>query len=116
MILLRRRNDRGSFADALAVAGGGGRNAPRVVATTAVLLSLVGTFDFTAGGAALERQVAAARSGSNHPVIYLGAALATAWQGYIYYYGMRHARSVSREAALVITAAGGLVYFVGAVT
>lgn len=107
----------GSFADSLAVAGWAeAGKLPMVIATTAVLLSLVGTFDFTAGEAALEQQVTTFKSGLNHPAIYLGTVLATGWQGYIYYHGMRHARDISRDAALVITGVGALVYFLGAVT
>lgn len=106
----------GSFADSLAVAGWAeAGKLPMLIATTVVLLSLVGTSDFTTGEAALEQQIAAFRSGLTHPAIYLSAVVATIWQGYVYYYGMQHARAISQDAALAITAVGGLFYFFGAV-
>ncbi|MFC6836587.1 Yip1 family protein [Halomarina ordinaria] len=106
----------GSFGDSLAVAGWAqATTLPQFVLLGAVFVTFAGSVDVTAGEAALESQVAGFRSDLRHPVVLLGAALTTAWQGWVYYHGMSHARNVDRDAAALIAVCCGVLAFVGSV-
>lgn len=106
----------GSFGDSLAVAGWAqAATLPQFVVLGVVFFTFASGFDFGAGEAALRSQVATFRSDLQNPIVLLGAALTTVWQGYVYYHGMRHARNVGSDAALGIAAVVGLLSLVGTV-
>ncbi|WP_254537223.1 Yip1 family protein [Halomarina litorea] len=103
----------GSFGDSLAVAGWAqAATLPQLVVVTGVFLTFAGGFDPTASEAALRSQVATFRSDLRSPVVVLGATVTTVWQGYVYYHGMRHARNVTRDAALLIALVSGAAVLV----